>query len=251
MPLDAMQRRKVVLMLVMLSFNTMVLGVLLSKNPRECWRDPDRIMEGRMWDQLRAWGPERVDMWKEAIGFSRPSFEWLCEEVREDMEFSNTRNRSDEVVSCVEERVACGLYQLHHGVSNTALGHLFRWGKTTCGGWTLDLCRALQRKKLQFIAMPTDDELREIEQGFEAFPQSRLAGCVGAIDGTHIPFKTSDPAYKNYKRFTSIVAQALVDDRLLIRNWVCGHPGSWSDKKVWQVVARRAACSTVPGGAGN
>ena len=50
--------------------------------------------------------------------------------------------------------------------------------------------------------------------------------------GTHIPFSTSDPAFKNYKKYKSIVAQALVDHRLLIRDWCCGFPGSWSDKKV-------------------
>ena len=54
----------------------------------------------------------------------------------------------------------------------------------------------------------------------------------GAIDGTHIPWKTGLPDFLNYKKYTSIVAQAVVDHRLIIRDWCCGFPGSWSDKQI-------------------
>ena len=52
---------------------------IYQKKKRDTWRDPTWLERGLLWRQLQMWGPERVKDWKEKVGVSRPTFEFIVE----------------------------------------------------------------------------------------------------------------------------------------------------------------------------
>ena len=150
---------------------------------RVVWRDQTWIREGRMWDQLLAFDADDTVNWKKYVGVSKSTFEFIVSEVRDELSMGRNYDTEGGRVACLEERVAVGLYQLHNGVTRNVLRHVAKWGESTCGGWTVDLARALCKVKCRWIFRPDEDELAEISAGFERFIDSPLTGCGGALDG--------------------------------------------------------------------
>ena len=173
-------------LIIALTIITMIGAYLESikgvQEERRFWRDRRWIMNGRMWHQLQAFHDKDDDQWKSYVGVTKPTFTAICELVRDDMPAGRNNISSDYPrTACLEERVAVGLYQLHHGVARSVLRHVTKWGASTASGWTLQLAKALAGKKMEWIYLPYDDELGEISRGFEALPNSGLPGCVGEL----------------------------------------------------------------------
>ena len=85
----------------------------------------------------------------------------------------------------------------------------------------------------EVIRWPHGDELVQVRKAFAAFG---LRGAVGAIDCTHInvhPPTSFSKAFLDRKRQHSIIAQAVVDHRGLVRDLVSGAAGSNHDSSVF------------------
>ena len=96
--------------------------------------------------------------------------------------------------------------------------------------WQKQVYKALLKLAPELISLPvTDEELNDVSGGFACFEKSRMINVVGAIDGTHIKISSKDQAYRNYKGWTSINCQVVVDHMFYIRHVCAGGPGCYSD----------------------
>lgn len=204
---------------------------------RQYARDPLRRLEGKLWDELCRAGPSRSVKWKQFLGVEYDTFWFIVELVRDDLDYDHNYNNPWH--GCLEERVAVSLYYLHTGIPYRQMELSTGRAPNTIGKWVKAFVNAICKTRADttshftdWVYTPSDAELADICEGYERMRGSRLPGCVGAIDGTHIPFSTSDPAFENYKGYHSIVAQAIVDHKLRIRSWSAGHAGSNSDLNV-------------------
>lgn len=103
-----------------------------------------------------------------------------------------------------EKRVAIFVWRLAHGCSYAALSQLFGVGRSTA----INICRDMLTAWTRYIVpkairRPTQREVVQIEAYFRS---KGLPGCIGAIDGMHVPIQTDDPDYFNFKGFTSILS---------------------------------------------
>eukprot|EP00697_Spironema_sp_BW2_P009426 gnl/Spiro4/24289_TR12063_c1_g1_i1.p1 gnl/Spiro4/24289_TR12063_c1_g1~~gnl/Spiro4/24289_TR12063_c1_g1_i1.p1 ORF type:complete len:441 (+),score=77.26 gnl/Spiro4/24289_TR12063_c1_g1_i1:550-1872(+) len=89
-----------------------------------------------------------------------------------------------------------------------------------------------------FIALPAADELPALDAQFEALSHNhrhKLPGCIGALDGTHIPIVAppqNRSEYVNRKGFFSIATMALVEADGAFRAVRIGDPGCMHDGRV-------------------
>ena len=90
----------------------------------------------------------------------------------------------------VEQRVALTLWFLSTGADYRSTGHLFRVSKSTVCIVTKEVCTALVDVLLpKYVRFPSGESLREVVDGFKLkydFPK-----CAGAVDGTHIPQRST------------------------------------------------------------
>jgi len=168
------------------------------KPARRWWRDPDRILEGGVWQQLRRYNIARPDhdaLWQNYIGVNKQVFDYICDQVRYDIEFESCKNES--IARSVEERVCIGLFKLHTGETNFECEIATKASKSACGIYTLELVDALNKWEEKFIYLPDEREMEQISSRFEALPNSQMPCCVGAIDGTHFQYCTKDLDFFN------------------------------------------------------
>ena len=87
----------------------------------------------------------------------------------------------------------------------------------------------------KFINWPQNQRtMTAISDGFENF--RGMKGCIGAIDGTHIPIKAPHHCGENYvnrKGFHSIVMQSVVDHQFKFLDCYIGWPGSVHDARIF------------------
>lgn len=83
------------------------------------------------------------------------------------------------------------------------------------------------------IHWPTTDERKEISHSM----QNDLPGCVGYVDGCHIPLFQAPledhEAYYSRKQQYAIHLQAICDNSLVFRNVSIGYPASAHDARVF------------------
>jgi hypothetical protein len=82
-----------------------------------------------------------------------------------------------------ETIVAIGLYKLAHGIQYTPLMHQFGVGRSTAQQACIDFNRAMWGHKMEHIGWK--DKLSTLA----FFEQKGFPGCLGAIDGCHIPIQ--------------------------------------------------------------
>jgi hypothetical protein len=196
---------------------------------RQHWRDPLRLVDARFWVQMKLWRRyARIDKWRSRLGVAPGTFMVIVEEVRGDLEHDSTYNSSRSIP--LEERIGIGLYKLHNGVTNTVLEDVFRvCAANTAGKLTLQLVRALVKRKSKWINLPDVAELAEIALAWERRPGSRLTNCCLAVDGLHCAIASSDLGDENFKKWPSMLSLAGVDHKYRLRYFLTGLPGSWSD----------------------
>ena len=185
--------------------------------------------------------------WKRNFRVSKPTFEYLCNELRPSLQ------RSDHVRASipVETRVAVALWRLGTNIEYRTLSNILGVGASTACVIVHQVCDAIVHTLLNtYIRIPTGSDAMAIVQGFReswGFPQ-----CFGAIDGSHIPILTPEHSpmdYYNRKGFHSIVLQALVDHDYRFMNVYVGWPGSVHDARILAnstVFARGEAGTLAP-----
>lgn len=95
---------------------------------------------------------------------------------------------------------------------------------------------ALREMACHYITWPTAEERAITKNHF--LRRHGYPGVVGSIDGTHIyitaPVGEEKQAYVNRHHSHSILVQAVVDHRLLVRDLYVGEPGSFTDARVFR-----------------
>jgi hypothetical protein len=131
----------------------------------------------------------------------------------------------------VEVIVAIGLYKLAHGQSYVPIMNQFGVGKSTAQKVCVEFNRAVWKMRKRFIGWKDKKATRA------AFAKKGFPGCLGAIDGCHIPIKMPKgvgQAYKNYKGFNSIVLSGVVDENRRFCSVDIGSPGVNHDSHTYK-----------------
>ena len=85
----------------------------------------------------------------------------------------------------------------------------------------------------KFICWPRGERARDVMKKMSE--NNGLPGCIGIIDGIHIPIKAprhNPEQYVNRKRFHSIQLQGVCDAKRLFTDVYCAFPGSVHDARV-------------------
>ena len=165
---------------------------------------------------------------------SRTLFNYLCSELREQIERQDTRLRC---VIAVGRRVAIALWRLATNADYRSTGHIFGVAKGTVCVIVHEVCDAIVQVLMKkYIKFPSGNQLTAVLNGFErchGFPQ-----CVGAVDGTHIEILAPEDCTKDYynrKGYHSIILQAVGDHRYCFTDINIGWPGSVHDARVFKI----------------
>ena len=170
-------------------------------------------------------------LWKEHFRVTLPTFEYICNLVRPDLQKQQTRMRTP---ISVEERVGLALWRIATGNSFRTCGLQFGYGKSTAKCICEEFEKALARKKDQFIQFPVTRE--DIQNSIDEFEEKYgIPQIVGAIDGCHIEINApprNREDYYNRKQHYSVVLQGIVDSNLKFLHASVGYPGSIHDSRV-------------------
>ena len=221
--------------LVIASLIVISLGILRLRYPRRQrieWRRPHIIRSEHFWthDVLITWDN---DEFKRHMRMDRDSFFRLCGLIQPFLPVSAPPPGAPPPVPC-EKQVAVFLYRLANSrMTYRSLSTQFGIGRSTACEICLRISNIVSRELAhQWIKFPNDDNERSrVAATFARLPQG-LEHCVGAIDGTHIPVRTSIRSYFNRKKFTSINVQAIADADLRFLDIFVGAPGSCNDARI-------------------
>lgn len=112
------------------------------------------------------------------------------------------------------------------GQSFHALGFSFRMGVSTVRQIVHEVCEEVwELFHNEHLALPTRDQFLKIADDFMG--KWQFPNCLGSIDGKHVRIKNprkSGSLYFNYRKFFSIVLQAVVDARY---RFICIDVGSY------------------------
>ena len=195
--------------------------------------DPGRLPEDRLYKQMYRWRANDTK-WKTHVGMTYKTYKMILRRLRRDPAL-RPKHRTYNYVP-LKRRLLIVLHLLRTGCTQTQMEISTGVSQQTISVMTHQICSALARIKAEVgIYLPTDaDELEMIAHDFESWSNSRLPGCVGAIDGTHIPYQTNDQNYINCKKFFSINVQAIVDAKMMFRDISANlFPGRWSDPRCY------------------
>lgn len=170
-------------------------------------------------------------LWKQNFRITRPTFEYICDLVRGDLQKNATRMRQPVTV---EERVGLSLWRLATGNSYRTCGLQFGLGKSTAKCICKEFEEAMVFLKNRFIVFPTTRD--EIEQKMQDFKDKYgIPQIVGAVDGSHIEINAPPNNHEDYfnrKQHYSINLQGIVDSDLKFIHASAGYPGSIHDSLV-------------------
>eukprot|EP00743_Colponemidia_sp_Colp-15_P004919 GILK01005302.1.p1 GENE.GILK01005302.1~~GILK01005302.1.p1 ORF type:complete len:479 (+),score=25.67 GILK01005302.1:86-1522(+) len=172
------------------------------------------------------------ELFRKHFRMNRGLFNEVCERIEPFMPTTRTEGSArmgGRPTEDVELKLAITLWYLANQTqSYRTAGAQFGRGKSFAHMTVHHVARALLLAFPNSISMPSSDELPDIIAKYNMLD----FGVVGAIDGTHIPISTTDPAYINRKGFTSLNVQVTCDSFLRIRDLVTGWPGSVHDARI-------------------
>ena len=196
---------------------------------RSVWKKP-RTQSFWIENVLNFWTNED---WIQNFRMYRETFTYICEEIREFIEKSNTNFRK---AVTVEMRVAIALYFYSGTCDYRTISNLFGIGRSTVCNILHVVSKTIVKRLLpKIIRLPNEIEVQTIMREFEeisGFPQA-----VGAVDGCHIrikaPLKDAED-YINRKDYHSIILQGFVDNSYLFRDIFVGWPGKSHDARIFK-----------------
>ncbi len=154
-----------------------------TRRARRAWSWP----RNQFWFETLLNGNFVEDWWKENFRISRRTFDYIVWVVGPDLAKKDTR-----LCECipVNKRVAVALWWLATGDTYRWTGLQFGIGRCTAMLLTADFCKAIAKRATTFIKFSETEE--ELTRNIRLFAQkSPFPQVVGAIDGSHIPFKNS------------------------------------------------------------
>lgn len=190
------------------------------------------VSNQHMWEKdVPVWPDDRF---QKKFRVSRNTFKMLVDSIghlieKQVTQFGTTIN--------TEKRIAIALYFLKSGSYYDVVGEVFGVGAATVCNIVSDFCDAMIRVHLkEKIKFPqTENELQATADTFQENWQ--FPGCVGAIDGSHIPIKrpgNEGADYHNYKGWFSTVLLATVDANYKFTYVNVGYPGRVHDAGIFQ-----------------
>ena len=199
------------------------------RKKRTCFRDPDRIKSNRLLKQMTRW-KKNDKKWIHNVGMTYPTFKLLAKKVQRTGVMPKWRG----VGASVPEKLLTVLNLFRYGKHLRDQEVVVGKAHNTIGVWRKQVCLALNHLAPELIQLPTSEQdLKDVSEGFARFKRSRMINCVGAIDGTHIRIASSDMAYRNFKKYHSINCQVICDHTFYIRHVCAGGPGCYSDKTMY------------------
>ncbi|KAJ3694106.1 hypothetical protein LUZ60_009586 [Juncus effusus] len=207
---------------------------------------PSRTHQRRLWvkDRSKDWWnqfnspdfPEHE--FKRAFRMSRPTFEYLCEELGSAVAKEDTMLRA---AIPVRQRVAVCVWRLATGEPLRLVSKRFGLGISTCHKLVLEVCAAIKLLLMpKLVQLPDQTSLQVISQKFEYV--SGIPNIVGAMHTTHIPIiapKVEVAAYynkrhteRNQKTSYSMTMQGVVDPNGVFTDVCIGLPGSMTDDQI-------------------
>jgi hypothetical protein len=164
----------------------------------------------------------------QAFRVDESTFYYICRLVKPQLEREGSNYQ--EPLS-VQHQVAIGLYKMAHGVKYTPLMHQFGVGRATAQKVCVDFNRAVWALKVDIIGW------RDKRATLAAFRRKGFPGCLGAIDGCHIPIQKPAGAgatYRCYKGFNSLILSRVVDENRRFCDVDIGMPGINHDAHVYR-----------------
>ncbi len=164
----------------------------------------------------------------QAFRVDEATFNFICNLCRHQLQRVGTNYRES---LSVENIVAIGLYKLAHGLKYSPLEFQFGVGKSTAQQAVKDFNRAVWAHKSEFIGWKNKSETLQF------FQRKGFPGCLGAIDGCHIPIQKpwwAGGAYYCHKGFNSIVLQGVVDENRRFCSVDIGNPGRNHDAQTYK-----------------
>ncbi len=170
---------------------------------------------------------------RQRFRFSKPTFQYICGLIREDLEKLTKRNYA----LSPELQLLCALRFFATGDKLRTIGDTFGIHISSVSRIISTVSLALMRHLDRFVNFPTEEEhLQELKRGFYSI--RKFPGVVGAVDGTHIriqaPSGDQEPYYVNRKGYHSINVQAISDWQGKFLNIVADWPGSTHDSRMLQ-----------------
>ena len=161
---------------------------------------------------------------------SRPTFEYLCEQLSPILHRMNTTQSLS-----VKKRVAITLWCLATPGEYRTISHLFETARSTVCEIVHETCHAIVDKLMsRYITFPRGIHLDRIVDTFSR--KWGLPQCVGAIDGCHIPIAApvaNHNDYYNRKGWYSMILQGIVDANYCFLDVCIRWPGSVHDARVF------------------
>ncbi|XP_029651090.1 protein ANTAGONIST OF LIKE HETEROCHROMATIN PROTEIN 1-like [Octopus sinensis] len=177
--------------------------------------------------------------WIENFRMSKQTFEYLCNCIRSDIEYSiPDMPRS----LPIEKWVAVTVYILSSGCDYRIAENMFGIAISSAHSILRSVCQSIVKVlSKKYIYIPRGKQLESVIESFESrwgFPN-----CAGVINATHVPILTpqdNSTDYYNSCGWPSIVLQAVADDEFCFTSISTGWPGRlhnihvFSNSKVYE-----------------
>lgn len=168
-------------------------------------------------------------LWTGYIRMNRDAFFRLASMLRGDPLFRHTCGRKQ---ATVEAQFFIAIWRLARGASVPSTQFTFAISAASVCYYTLRVCEALMRIAQLVVKTPqTHAELSAAAKDFEeVYPE--FPGCIGILDGTHIPIiapREWPTEYWCFKKFYSLNSLCAVDGRLRFIFFRSGYPGVRQD----------------------
>lgn len=183
--------------------------------------------------------------WEENFRLPYPLIRELEEELLPDISPHPSSFRKDTIkpFKCL----CIALMTLASCAEHRIIGELFGVSAKSVQRCTMKVCKALVKRRKDYIYLPDVEEARCIALRIEqatGYPQT-----FAAIDGTHVAITPPEDGHKDFvnrKYYASYNCQAICDDRLIFRDVCVKHPGSNHDACVFRNSSLFTKLDTLP-----
>jgi hypothetical protein len=201
---------------------------------------------GSLYSLIKAWPDSKFERF---FKVSRSTFKRIVREVKKDPSVKHhygitgtgKKRRGCPPKFKLRRIVMATLFRLTTSLRVEHVGDFFGMSGTQTHHNTWLIINALNKVKRQWIVWPDPARRAEVKSGFKGI--YGLQGCIGAVDGVHMPVTTNfwtgetenlEAEHVNRHGTHSIMMQGIVDHQRRFTNISVGWPGSVNDARVWK-----------------
>eukprot|EP00762_Andalucia_godoyi_P008141 ANDGO_07402.mRNA.1 hypothetical protein PPTG_21631 len=166
------------------------------------------------------------------IRLDREQFAGLCLYLRNHFVFCHSTSGVGRKQRPVHVQLFVVLWRLAHNASYSEVSFIFRVAEGSIKNYSDRICKALALMHQQVSRFPQTVEQMK-SSGLAFFESTVLPGCIGVIDGTHIPIRAPRewaPDYFCFKKYHSLNNVCVVDASLCFIYSRTGFPGAAHDQ---------------------